>query len=391
MANGNNFKIGNVGLVPPVTNEASNQTLLYRASTTTFTKAFSVWNTRGDGIGATGTGGIGVSGWSDSSWGVSGYSNSLAGVFGTGKTAGVSGYSQAIGVSGMSQGSANSIGVKGESNLGIGVHGIGGSVGVQGESGPSHGVLGQTGTAGMHSGVIGIAPDSFGVSGGSNLIGVRGVTYSVSDQTGAGVLGYAQRGNAVAGITVSGTAGYFEGKVIVIGDFTVAKGAKSAAVPHPDGSYRRLYSLESPESFFEDFGRARLARGKAFVELDRDFAALVRRDDYHVFLTAEGEGRGLYVSRKGSTGFEVREQQGGDGTASFSYRVVARRKDIDGARLEKVRLPSLSREQVGVIPEMALLRPRRRPRTTRKVTLESRAAAALRANPRPGARGRARR
>src|ERR1044071_1860967 len=90
-------------------------------------------------------------------------------------------------------------------------------------------------------------------------------------------------------------------------------------------------------------------------------AADERRDDYHVFLTAEGEGRGLYVSRKGSTGFEVREQQRGDGTASFSYRVVARRKDIDGARLEKVALPSLSPERVGIIPEMALLRRRRRP------------------------------
>ncbi|PYQ01469.1 MAG: hypothetical protein DMF83_25545 [Acidobacteria bacterium] len=112
---------------------------------------------------------------------------------------------------------------------------------------------------------------------------MRDVSFSVSDNAGAGVLGYSERSNAVAGITVSGTAGYFEGKVIVLGDFTVAKGAKSAAVPHPDGSYRRLYSLESPESFFEDFGRARLARGKAYVELDRDFAALVRRTDYYVF------------------------------------------------------------------------------------------------------------
>jgi len=222
-------------------------------------------------------------GWSDFLWGVSGYSNALAGVFGAGKTAGVSGFSDAIGVSDLSQGNVNSIGVKGDSNLGTGVYGVGGDVGVHGESGPSHGVFGQTGTAGWHSGVIGIAPDSWGVSGGSNLVGVRGVSFSISDNAGAGVLGYSDRSNAVAGITVSGTAGYFEGKVIVLGDFTVAKGAKSAAVPHPDGSYRRLYSLESPESFFEDFGRARLARGKAYVELDRDFAALVRRTDYYVF------------------------------------------------------------------------------------------------------------
>jgi hypothetical protein len=179
--------------------------------------------------------------------------------------------------------------------------------------------------------------------------------------------------------------------VIVLGDFTVAKGAKSAAVRHPDGSYRRLYSLESPESFFEDFGRAHLARGRAYVELDRDFAALVRRTDYYVFLTPEGDGRGLYVSRKGSTGFEVREQQEGTGTAAFSYRVVARRKDIDGARLERVVLPSVRLEQAGVIPEMARLRTGRKPRTAKKVSPESKAALAMRDNPRPGARERARR
>ena len=46
-----------------------------------------------------------------------------------------------------------------------------------------------------------------------------------------------------------------------------------AAVSHPDGSHRLLYSLESPESWFEDFGEARLVDGKAEVRLDPDFAA----------------------------------------------------------------------------------------------------------------------
>ena len=51
------------------------------------------------------------------------------------------------------------------------------------------------------------------------------------------------------------------------------------AMRHPDGSYRRLYSLESPETWFEDFGRGELLDGRAQVELDPDYAVLVQLED----------------------------------------------------------------------------------------------------------------
>jgi hypothetical protein len=35
----------------------------------------------------------------------------------------------------------------------------------------------------------------------------------------------------------------------------------------------------------------------------------------------------------------VREQQGGKSNLRFSYRIVAKRKDIDGERLAKITLP----------------------------------------------------
>jgi len=50
--------------------------------------------------------------------------------------------------------------------------------------------------------------------------------------------------------------------------------AKSAAVLHPDGTHRRLYCVESPDSWFEDFGEAPLECGEATVTLDPDFAAV---------------------------------------------------------------------------------------------------------------------
>ena len=97
--------------------------------------------------------------------------------------------------------------------------------------------------------------------------------YGVS-RWGHGVVGHSRAAGAagIVGATngVPGTAaGAFFGDVFVFGTLTVAGGAKSAAVPHPDGSsHRRLYGMESPESWFEDFGDAQLDGGRAEVTFD---------------------------------------------------------------------------------------------------------------------------
>jgi hypothetical protein len=120
-------------------------------------------------------------------------------------------------------------------------------------------------------------------------------------------------------------------------------GTKSAVIRFPDGAHRLLYSLESPESWFEDFGRAKLARGRVKVKLDRKFVAVADTKDYQVFLTPEGDSHGLFLSAKNGAGFEVREQQIGRtiGTSSiaFSYRLVARRKDVKASRFKRIKLP----------------------------------------------------
>jgi hypothetical protein len=130
-------------------------------------------------------------------------------------------------------------------------------------------------------------------------------------------------------------AGLFSGPVWVTGDFLVW-GRKGAAVPHPDGTPRTLYCLESPESWFEDFGEADLVNGRVRVQLDAEFAATVDTDRYHVFLSPYGDSRGLYVHSRNAGGFEVREHGQGASTLKLSYRVVARRKDVQAPRLEKV-------------------------------------------------------
>ncbi|MBV8674146.1 MAG: hypothetical protein JOZ33_11985, partial [Acidobacteriaceae bacterium] len=98
-----------------------------------------------------------------------------------------------------------------------------------------------------------------------------------------------------------------------------------------------LYAMESPQHWFEDFGAGRLENGSAAVALEPTFAETVNgASDYHVFLTPEGDCRGLYVSRKTASGFEVRELGGGQSTVAFDYRIVALRRGFENVRLEDV-------------------------------------------------------
>jgi len=143
-------------------------------------------------------------------------------------------------------------------------------------------------------------------------------------------------------------AGFFIGQVYVSGPFIVAGGPKSAAVPHPDGTHRLLYCVESPEAWFEDFGEGTISGGKAEVKLDPDFAAVVDTSTLHVFLTPHDE-HALHVPARSSSGFSVgagpsataaaRGMKASDVNGKFTWRVVAKRKDVAAPRLAKFALP----------------------------------------------------
>jgi hypothetical protein len=96
-----------------------------------------------------------------------------------------------------------------------------------------------------------------------------------------------------------------------------------------------LYSMASPQSWHEDFGSGQLVSGRITVALEPTFAQTVNTGtEYHVFLTPEGDCRGLYVSSKTPNGFEVRELGGGNSSVAFSYRIVALRRGYETVRLE---------------------------------------------------------
>lgn len=266
-------------------------------------------------------------------------------------------------------------GVVGESPDGRGVHGVSGTregvagdsqegFGLSGRSARNHGVYGDNRKNGPPPGSDPTAPPP---GGGEPTAGVYGITHfnhgvaGVIDRdegrrnfNAVGVYGRGAPLKDAEGRVVSygGWAGFFDGRVgingdlgiggnaLAIGDWVVF-GGKFAAVPYSDGTRRLLYCMESPEPWFEDFGEAKLVRGKAMVKLHRDFAAVAETNSYHVFLTPYGDSNGLYATRRATAGFEVHEQDDASANLTFSYRVVAKRKDITGERMPKFTPPSM--------------------------------------------------
>lgn len=202
-----------------------------------------------------------------------------------------------------------------------------------------------------------------GFSGASPSLGTWGDVANFSPPNGGfqiamAVFGTADEGYAVAGFNNSGDlpTAYFEndgggpttpilqtsgpkadgGSCSIDGKGDLAcTGTASPIVPVDNGSRKvALYAVESPENWFEDFGSGQLSNGFAVISLEPTFAQTINADvEYHVFLTPNGDSRGLYVAAKTSTSFEVREQGGGASSIGFDYRIVARRKGYENVRL----------------------------------------------------------
>jgi hypothetical protein len=103
------------------------------------------------------------------------------------------------------------------------------------------------------------------------------------------------------------------------------------------GSVISAYTPKSAQPTVEDVGNAQLVRGIATVTLDPTFAATVDTSTpYHVFLTPDGDTRGLFVAEKTPRGFIVRETQGGRSTLAFDYRIVATDRGQAGQRIKIV-------------------------------------------------------
>jgi len=190
-----------------------------------------------------------------------------------------------------------------------------GTSGVWGDSSANVGV---NGTSDSNYGVVGSTSDTSAknFSGGLFINYISAGGYPV-------LYAYAPNNNkALCTMDTSGNLG--------------CTGSKSAVVPVDGGSRKvALYAIEGPENWFEDAGSAHLSNGEAVVNLEGTFGQTVNTDiDYHVFLTPNGDCKGLYVAQKSPTSFVVRELGGGTSSIDFDYRIMAKRKGYENIRLE---------------------------------------------------------
>lgn len=297
------------------------------------------------------------------------------------------------------------VGVLGVSNVNRSVEGDDYAVGglsVFGDelasSGNTLGVLGQT----FSPTAISVEGANFGGGGygvygyedrpdttGANAAGVRGEHYSgsslgaglefasgvwgdTSDIYGVGMLATADSGNAMAVFNNSTTdttmyitnfeestgsafvldiSSFYGGYCNFLANGTLScSGGLTTVVPTESNKKVQVYSVQSPENWFEDFGSGQLAGGVARVQLETTFAQTVNVGvDYHVFVTPKGDCKGLYVTNENAGGFEVHELGGGQSNIAFDYRIVARRKGYENLRLadatEIAKVPSIKRTQ----------------------------------------------
>ncbi len=280
----------------------------------------------GQTFSASSTTGVGFTATSNSGTGLEGASTSGIGVLGkTGATAG-----DDAGVTGIATNVA-----------GVGVFGAGTALSATGQYyrsvGDGAGVWGDSAPSALYThltfGVMGTADDQY-----------AGVFYNNSPNGAEALWGYNNTQNQ--GIAAALFGGPYGTCIIDTSGDLSCSGTKSAVVPVDQNTRQvALYAVESPENWFEDFGSGQLANGSATVALEPTFAQTVNLvAGYHVFLTPNGDSKGLYISKKTPTSFEVRESGSGRSTLAFDYRIVARRKGYETVRLaDKTRQRDLSR------------------------------------------------
>lgn len=187
---------------------------------------------------------------------------------------------------------------------------------------------------------IGVWADTSGTSGSS-----AGIAALATVDTGYGLVTYSNStdstiwaendvtGDSSAPVLVAtGASGYCLSTVS--GNLTCT-GTITPAVSINGGANKvAVYGVQAAENWFEDAGSGQLSHGSAVVQLENTFAETVNTGvEYHVFLTPNGDCKGLYVTQKSPTSFEVHELGGGTSNISFDYRIMAKRRGYETVRL----------------------------------------------------------
>ena len=249
-------------------------------------------------------------------------------------------------------------GVYGVGTTNDGVHGVtnstngySGTSGIStGKTGTGHGVYGRSSNG---AGVFGASSSDAGVEGndtGPGGAGVAGIQLGTSKNSGTGV--YAESADTTGIFGALKAAANSANTDIFIGFNAVTNGQctidfnadlvcsggsdfKNVRTRHAnaDGQHVLAYAAESATATIDDVGTARMVGGVANVRIDPAFASVTDHKWYYVFITPLGDTRGLYVSTKSTSAFQVRETEHGRSTLEFDYRIVAHPFDAKNDRL----------------------------------------------------------
>ncbi len=263
------------------------------------------------GVQGTSVRGYGVRGRSTSNAGVRGDSSTGPGVYG----ASTSSYSvQAVGGPFGLNAQGSTYGIVAQSSGGYGVYSIANFVGLYTIASTGDAIDATT-SATSHWAINAQSPNGSGlqVSGGSRGSDTTGNSIGVvarSPSSGFPLLAALPNGTDLFWIDGAGNVNY-TGSLI----HHAAAGTSSV----------QTSSTQATMPAIEETGTARLVYGVANVYLSSSLARSIDpRLGYQVFLTPDGDTRGLYVANKYTGGFTVREVQGGRGTFGFDYHVYAR-------------------------------------------------------------------
>jgi len=188
-------------------------------------------------------------------------------------------------------------------------------------------------------------------------------------------------GYRAAGVTPLGTAATYYGAYLYSGGSVANSSYAYAGARHNGTNYKIIgngvvstiiegtspndrkvmFAPEAPEVLFEDYGNGQLVNGVATIAIDPIFSKNIIVDASHtlkVFIQLEGDCNGVYVTGKSSSGFTVKELQAGNANVSFSWHIVANRRDTmgatqnDGSKFSSLRFPSAPKLQ-NISPNIA--------------------------------------
>jgi hypothetical protein len=297
-----------------------------------------------------------VNGTSASSFGVVGITTENATSTSTGR-AGVYGEDLSTnknvhnsGVAGISK---YGVGVSGQGQFGGSFSGSGNGNGVSGTApGDGAGVegtaTGSGGTGVFGTGAIGVYAFSnngtalFAVSNGTDgtieANGAGGTVLTMTSMGGGDIL----QGSYLGDHNQGGTAVRIDnrGNEYLNGSLT-QNGSTYARTHTTTGEDLTSYGARTSSPTLEDFGKGSLRQGSAHIALEPAYSSIIDPRSYMVFITPEGDSKGLYTTAITRSGFDVRENGEGRSTLEFSYRIVGRPLDTRAQRLPLMAKPSV--------------------------------------------------